>query len=107
MTVTPIENMAQYTELLQSHETVIIDFWATWCGPCRAISPIFEKLSEVSGHDNVLFAKVDVDACPDISEEAGIRAMPTFIAFKNGNKIGEILGADPVKLEQLVSQAAQ
>ncbi|RGP74772.1 thioredoxin [Fusarium sporotrichioides] len=105
MPVTPIESLAQFRELIESQQTVIIDFWATWCGPCRMISPIFEKLSDTFG--NVTFAKVDVDACPDVAQELGIRAIPTFIAFKNGQKSSEALGADPSKLEQLVSRAAQ
>jgi len=82
---------------------VLIDFWATWCGPCRVISPIFEKLS--NEFDGVAFYKVDVDEQADISEEVGIRAMPTFFLFENGEKKGELVGASPPKLQELVTKA--
>ncbi|ODO07335.1 thioredoxin [Cryptococcus wingfieldii CBS 7118] len=86
-----------------SHKTngsdaVVIDFWATWCGPCRVISPIFESLEARGHHPGVKFHKVDVDEQPEIAEDVGIRAMPTFIAFKDGQKVDELVGADPERL---------
>jgi len=102
MTVTPITSKKQFDELVSSGKPVLIDFWATWCGPCKMISPIFEKLSEgKDGH----FYKVDVDEQEEISQEVGIRAMPTFIVFKDGKKSGELVGANPPKLQTLVADA--
>ncbi|KAJ4126998.1 thioredoxin trx1 [Fusarium equiseti] len=102
MTVTPIKNLAELRDVFEKNSVVIVDFWAPWCGPCRFISPILEKLSESA--DSIYFAKVDVDEAEDISQEYGIRAMPTFMAFKDGEKAGEVVGADPGKLQAMVEQ---
>ncbi|QKX63369.1 uncharacterized protein TRUGW13939_10539 [Talaromyces rugulosus] len=104
MGVTVLSGKAQFDELINSGKIIIIDFWAPWCGPCRIISPVFEKLSgEISGPE---FYKVDVDEEPDIAQEVGVRAMPTFVAFKDGGKVGELVGADPSRLTELVKQFA-
>lgn len=95
----------QFKELINGNKPVIIDFWATWCGPCRVISPIFEKLSDEPAYGDVGFYKVDVDENALISQEVGIRAMPTFVLFRNGIKIGEVVGANPQGLENFVAQA--
>lgn len=72
-----------------------------WCGPCKAIAPTIAKWSEEEQFkDKVYFAKFDVDAVPELAQELGVRAMPTFIIFKNGEKVGEIVGANPPALQQ-------
>lgn len=70
------------------------------------ISPIFEKFSNSADFGHIDFYKVDTDAQEDIAQEVGIRAMPTFIAFKNGAKIGELTGANPSGLENLIITSA-
>ncbi|KAH8992915.1 putative thioredoxin [Lactarius akahatsu] len=105
MSVKAIASYAEFQEIINSGKVVAIDFWATWCGPCRAISPVFEKLAEKPEHGGVGFYKVDVDSQPDIAQEVGIRAMPTFVIFKDGNKVNELVGASPPQLEQLVLAA--
>lgn len=83
----------------QGSALLIIDFFATWCGPCKAISPTFEKLSvPYSSSDSIIFAKCDVDKAKDVAQLCGISAMPTFQFFKNGKKVDEIRGADVQQL---------
>ncbi|KXN93122.1 Thioredoxin, partial [Leucoagaricus sp. SymC.cos] len=77
---------------------IVVDFWAEWCGPCRLISPTYESIAKKAGA-NVGFYKVDVDTQSEISEEVGIRAMPTFIVFRKGEKKHELVGASPPRLE--------
>ncbi|KAG0003848.1 hypothetical protein BGZ80_007990 [Entomortierella chlamydospora] len=104
MTVTAINSLEEFHELINSGKRVVIDFWATWCGPCRVISPVFEKLSDAN--PDVEFRKVDVDEQSAIGEEVGIRAMPTFISFKDGKKVDEVVGANPANLENLIKAIA-
>ncbi|KAL8286499.1 hypothetical protein RQP46_004516 [Phenoliferia psychrophenolica] len=83
----------------------IIDFWATWCGPCTAIAPVFARLStQYAGR--VSFFKVDVDKSQDIAKHFGVTAMPTFVILKGRNKVEEMKGANPSGLEALVRKHA-
>ncbi|KAK7464993.1 hypothetical protein VKT23_006202 [Stygiomarasmius scandens] len=104
MGVQAINSLEEFHTIINSGKPVVVDFWATWCGPCRVISPIFEKFSEQT--PNVEFYKVDVDAQTDIAQEVGIKAMPTFMLFKDGNKVKDLVGAVPPALEALVKQDA-
>lgn len=93
-------------DIISSEKPVIFDFWAEWCGPCKAISPIFEQLAQIEESSGVGFYKVDVDAAEQIAQEVGVRAMPTFVVFMNGEKVSELVGAQPPKLEALVKEVA-
>jgi thioredoxin 1 len=104
MTVTEVKNLSEFRKTLEDHKAVVVDFWAPWCGPCRFISPVVEKLSD--SFDSVFFIKVNVDEAEDISQEYGIRAMPTFMAFRDGEKVDEVVGADPSKLQTLIESLA-
>ena len=79
-------------EVLQSDLPVLVDFWAPWCGPCRAIAPVVEELSADYGA-KLKVAKCNVDDNPKIPGKYGIRAIPTLIIFKNGNVSEQITGA--------------
>jgi len=91
-----------FTESLKS-DVVVLDCFATWCGPCKVIAPQVSKFSDEfpSAH----FIKLDVDEVPDVAQELGIRAMPTFIIFKNGEKSAEIVGANPQALRAAIEKA--
>jgi thioredoxin 1 len=82
------------TEVLDSSKLTVIDFWAEWCGPCRAIGPVIEELSkEYSGKVNV--GKVNVDHNPQLSTNYGITSIPAILFVKNGNVVDKLVGAQP------------
>ncbi|GAC75143.1 hypothetical protein PANT_14d00058 [Moesziomyces antarcticus T-34] len=99
MVVKAIESYEQFKSLIEGDKPIIIDFWATWCGPCRVIGPIFEKISDTPAGDKIDFYKVDVDAQEKISAEVGIQAMPTFVIFHKGQPVKKIVGANPNALQ--------
>lgn len=67
---------------IANNEVIVVDFWATWCGPCRMLAPTLEEVSE----EGIVVGKVDVDECPELANQFGIRSIPTLIVFKNGKK---------------------
>ena len=71
--------------------TVLVDFWAPWCGPCRAQGPIIDKVAEKVG-DKAVLAKVNVDESPLIAAKFGVRSIPTLILFKDGQKVRDFIG---------------
>ena len=86
-----IEDGSFDTEVLQSDKPVLVDFWAPWCGPCKAIGPVVEELSETFG-EKIKFAKCNVDNNPVTPGKYGIKAIPTLIFFKDGNVVEQITG---------------
>uniref|UniRef100_A0A3Q3WHG1 Thioredoxin n=1 Tax=Mola mola TaxID=94237 RepID=A0A3Q3WHG1_MOLML len=79
---------------------VVVDFTASWCGPCKQISPIFDQLSTMAENSNVVFVKVDVDDASEVSEHCNIDCMPTFQFYKNGKKVDEFSGAKTETLKE-------
>ena len=97
-----IDDDAFETEVLGSVKPVVVDFWAPWCGPCRAITPIIEEL-EVTYGDKVKFVKVNVDENPLTPSKYGIKAIPTLIFFKDGEIADQITGmVAKAKLEETI-----
>ena len=80
--------------LSRQHGVMMVDFWAEWCGPCRAISPVLEALAQESG-SKVTLAKVNVDENPGLAARYGIRSIPTILFMKQGNVADQVIGAVP------------
>lgn len=97
-----IDDDAFEKEVLGSKNPVVVDFWAPWCGPCRAITPIIEEL-EVTYGDKIKFVKVNVDENPLTPSKYGIKAIPTLIFFKDGEIADQITGmVAKAKLEETI-----
>lgn len=91
-------------EVLEEKGVVLLDLYATWCGPCKALSPIVEKVAdEYDG--KVKVAKVDIDKNMEIAEKYGVRSIPTLLFFKDGEVVENLLGLqDKVKIEQVLNR---
>jgi thioredoxin 1 len=81
-------------DVLQSDKTVLVDFWAEWCGPCKMVAPV---LDEIAGEnkDKLTVAKLDIDANPSVSRDYQIMSIPTMILFQGGKPVKQIVGAKP------------
>jgi thioredoxin 1 len=102
----PVSDTNFETEVLQASEPVVVDFFAEWCGPCKAMAPALEQVAEAM-KGKVKFAKLDVDRNPKITQRYRIQAMPTLMIFKNGEVAAEHIGAlvQPKKLEDWIKGA--
>jgi len=101
--VAEVKSTSEFKDIIDGKKVTVVDFYATWCGPCKQIAPFVQKLSNDFPENN--FIKVDVDELSDIAAEFGVRAMPTFMLFHNGNKISEVVGANPAALKAAVTEA--
>jgi thioredoxin 1 len=99
-----VEDSSFDEEILESDKPVLVDFWAPWCGPCKAIGPIVEELSQTFA-DQIKFAKCNVDNNPVTPSKYGIKAIPTLIFFKEGNVVEQITGmVAKSKLEEAINK---
>lgn len=80
-------------QVLDNPKTVLLDFWATWCGPCMMISPIVDEIAEEN--PAIVVGKVNVDEQPGLAQAFGIESIPTLITVKDGNEVGKLIGLRP------------
>jgi len=96
----------EFNDTISDNEIVLVDFWASWCGPCRAFAPTYTASSEK--HPDVVYAKVDTEAQQELAAAADIRSIPTLMAFKKGKLVFNQAGAlPPAALEDLVQKVKE
>ncbi len=100
----PVNDETFEQEVLKADKPVLVDFWATWCGPCRMIAPVLEEIAAEKS-DQLKIAKLDVDANPVSAGRFGVRAIPTMIVFKDGKEAQRLVGYMPK--ERLLQQLGQ
>jgi len=93
------------SEVIDSQTPVLVDFWATWCAPCKAIAPALEELA-TQYKGQVKIVKVDVDENQQFAQQYGVRSIPNLLLFKNGKVVDQLVGAQPkAKLEDSIKKA--
>lgn len=81
------------SEVLQSDRTVLLDFWASWCGPCRMVSPVIDEIAEE--RSDIFVGKINVDEQRDLAAQFGVMSIPTLVVLKNGREVNRSVGAKP------------
>ena len=101
--VTVVASAEDMKALIDCEQLVVVDFFATWCGPCKAIAPRIEEMANGEFAD-VKFLKVDVDECEEVALEYNISAMPTFKFIKGGKEVDELVGANAEQLIEKINK---
>ncbi len=99
-----INSVEEYDALLNNNASVFVDFYADWCGPCKMLGPVVEQVARENS--DVQFAKVNIDALPEIAERYGIMSIPTLLSFKGGKQVGSGVGFMPKEsVQEIVNKA--
>lgn len=101
-----ITSTSEFDQIVSSSgdSLIVVDFFATWCGPCKMISPLLDKFS--NEYSQVKFLKVDVDQLGDIAQKYSISSMPTLVFIKNGEEVERVIGANPAAIKSTISKLA-
>ncbi len=95
--------MESFESIVDSHEVVLLDFWAAWCGPCRIFAPVYEEAA--LRHPKVFFGKVNTEVATDLSQAFQVRSIPTIIVFKNAELVFEQAGVlPPGAIDELIAE---
>lgn len=99
-----VKSEAEFTQFINQNNLVVVDFFATWCGPCKMIAPMLEKFSQE--YSSASFYKVDVDELPTVAASQSVTSMPTLLFFKSGELVGKVIGANPAAIKQTLAKLA-
>ena len=97
-----VQTLAELQTLVKDNKKVVVDFFATWCGPCKMIAPVIEGLA--GEHTDIAFAQVDVDQSEDVAAKYEVTSMPTFLFFFNGEVIDKQIGANQEAIKKKIEQ---
>jgi thioredoxin 1 len=102
---------AEFANQLKTDKVVVVDFSATWCGPCRVMGPIVDEIAEET-KEKAIVGKIDVDSNPETTTEYGIRGIPALLFFKDGKQVHKLIGVQPkeailAKIEELSKETAK
>ena len=89
-----------FNDIIANNKLVVVDFFATWCGPCRALSPYIDELA--TNHHHILFAKANIDETPVIANELDVKSLPCVVIFENGKEINRVVGFNKPKLQAII-----
>lgn len=102
--VATVASKEEFQSALQHSGLVVVDFFATWCGPCKMIAPLLDKFS--NEYSSAKFIKVDVDELSEVAQEYEVSSMPTILFFKDGKVVEKVVGANPAALKQALGNHA-
>lgn len=94
-----------FNDIITSNKLVVVDFFATWCGPCRALSPYIDELA--TNHHNILFAKANIDETSAMANELDVKSLPCVIIFENGKEINRVVGFNKAKLQAIIENLSE
>ena len=94
-----------FNDIIASNKLVVVDFFATWCGPCRALSPYIDELA--TNHHHILFAKANIDETQVIANELDVKSLPCVVIFENGKEINRVVGFNKPKLQAIIENLSE